>query len=120
MHLQPLGFDDLNCGKFGEKYQLKIAELDGSKKKDSPVDEINNENLLFKVIFSVISYFCIGTELRFLSVLDPLKFSPKDSEIWHAKAVHVASYFLPNGCPLLNHISQSYIKHHLRQKVKRR
>jgi hypothetical protein len=69
----------------------------------------------------IVSYFCIGTELRFLATHnDPDRFSMKDSEIWHAKAIHIASQFLPNDCPLIVHITQSYAKHHLRPKIKKR
>lgn len=76
--------------------------------------------LLYKALYIIVSYFCIGTELRFLSVLSPGKFTIKDSEVWHAKAIHIASYFLPNDCPLIQHITQSYSRHHLRPKIKRR
>lgn len=81
---------------------------------------MSKDELLFKALYVIVAYFCIGTELRFLAVLSPNKYSLKDSEIWHAKAIHIASYFLPNDCPLIQHITQSYNKHHLRPKIKRR
>lgn len=84
------------------------------------MSEISKDQLLYKALYVIVSYFCIGTELRFLATLSPQKFSLKDSEIWHAKAIHIASYFLPNDCPLIQHIAQSYAKHHLRPKIKRR
>ena len=84
------------------------------------MSEISKDQLLYKALYVIVSYFCIGTELRFLATLSPQKYSLKDSEIWHAKAIHIASYFLPNDCPLIQHITQSYAKHHLRPKIKRR
>ena len=67
-------------------------------------DEISKDHMLYKSLYVIVAYFCIGTELRFLAVLNPSKYSIKDSEIWHAKAIHIASYFLPNDCPLIQHI----------------
>ena len=82
--------------------------------------EISKDQLLYKALYVIVSYFCIGTELRFLATLNRENFNLKDSEIWHAKAIHIASYFLPNDCPLIQHISQSYSKHHLKPKIRRR
>ena len=36
--------------------------------------------------------------------------------MWHAKALHTATLFLPDECPLVNHIINSYKKHHLNPK----
>jgi hypothetical protein len=44
-------------------------------------------------------------------------FRKKDSEMWHAKAMHITCTFLPTECPLVVHIISSYIKHHLKQKT---
>jgi hypothetical protein len=61
--------------------------------------------MLYKTLYVIVSYFCIGTELRFLAMLNPNKFNLKDAEIWHAKAIHISSFFLPNDCPLTQHIT---------------
>jgi len=82
--------------------------------------QVSKDSLLTKCLYLIVAYFCVGTELRFLSVLNPGKFSLKDSECWHAKAIHIASFFLPSDCPLIQHITQSYGRHHLRPKIKRR
>ena len=84
------------------------------------MSEISKDQLLYKSLYVIVSYFCIGTELRFLATHNPQRYNLKDSEIWHAKAIHIASYFMPNDCPLIQHITQSYAKHHLRPKIKRR
>ena len=71
--------------------------------------------LLDLIVNLSVAYFCIGTELRFLHTkVDRECYSRKDSEMWHAKALHTSSYFLPPECPLVSHIINSYQKHHLR------
>jgi len=71
----------------------------------------------------------MGTELRFKSQL-PSKRGPAlsedqkaetrvSSERWHANAIHVASVFLPDECPLVGHMINSYKKHHLKNKPPR-
>jgi hypothetical protein len=110
MHLQALGFDEFN-----DRSANKAAGFTSFVQS-----EIGKDTLLHKTLYAVVAYFCIGTELRFLSVLKPSQFTLKDSEVWHAKAIHLASYLLPNECPLTQHITQSYSRHHLRPKIKRR
>ncbi len=58
MHLQPVCFDEFN--------NKKIADFSHFVQ-----DEISNDKLLYKIIFVIVAYFCIGTELRFLTVLKP-------------------------------------------------
>lgn len=118
MHLQALGFDELSTrtGKSVTSVESRAAYVNGN----FVTEEISKDRMLYKALYVIVAYFCIGTELRFLAVLNPTKYSLKDSEVWHAKAIHIASYFLPNDCPLTQHITQSYAKHHLRPKIKRR
>jgi hypothetical protein len=59
----------------------------------------------------------VGTELRFICQNKDSAFTKKDSEMWHAKAMHVACLFLPEDCPLVTHIINSYKKHHLNPKL---
>jgi hypothetical protein len=42
------------------------------------------------------------------------------SEEFHAKALKICSRFLPSECQLGSHIVESFIKHHLKPKVKKR
>jgi uncharacterized membrane protein len=35
------------------------------------LNEINRENLLYKSLFTIVAYFCVGTELRFLAIISP-------------------------------------------------
>ena len=92
MHMQSLGSDDYN-GKTTPHNLTLFSQQETSK-----------DELLCKTLNVIVSYFCIGTELRFLALLNPQRYTLKDSEVWHAKAIHIASTFLPSDCPLLQHI----------------
>ena len=78
--------------------------------------ELSREFILEKMCFLAVSYFCMGTEYRFLHQLkekiQDQTFERKDSEYWHGKAVEVAITFLPSESPLVSHILMSYEKHH--------
>ena len=78
--------------------------------------ELSREFILEKLCFLAVSYFCMGTEYRFLHQLkDKIQdqsFERKDSEYWHGKAVEMAISFLPSESPLVSHILMSYEKHH--------
>lgn len=92
--------------------------------------ELSRDAMLEKIILLSVSYFCVGTELRFLSspgsqkdqkhskkiygeIPEPeLKFTKADSEMWHAMALETSGTFLPSECPLVSHIILSYQKHH--------
>ena len=94
MHLTPMILEELNI------------HVDNSH-------ELSRDALLEKIILLCVSYFCIGTELRFLSQKESSQNYPKtESEKWHAKALHCSATFLPSECPLVSHIIHSYQKHH--------
>lgn len=40
--------------------------------------------------------------------------------MWHSKAVHTCSCFLPKESPLASHIHSSYVKHHLKRKIEQK
>lgn len=85
MHLLPMSLEELNL------------HIDNSH-------ELSRDAMLEKLILLSVSYFCVGTELRFLSasntpkeqpakpskavygeILDPdHKYTKADSEMWHA------------------------------------
>jgi hypothetical protein len=78
--------------------------------------ELSREFVLEKMCFLAVSYFCMGTEYRFLHQLkekiNEQTFERRDSEYWHGKAVEMAISFLPSESPLVSHILMSYEKHH--------
>ena len=91
MYLSPLNYDDL--------------ELDSD-----PKYELLRDAILEKVVMLTVAYFCIATELRFLS---PDKGNNKiNGEFYHFKSVEFASLFLPVSCPIVKHYIVSYYKHY--------
>lgn len=42
----------------------------------------------------------------------------KDSEAFHAKALHIGLMFLPKDCPLNQYVCQTYKKNYLNPKLK--
>ena len=97
MHLSLMGSDELNS-------------------KLESTHELGKDSMLEKIVLVAVSYFCIGTEMRFLMQKQCANISKKESEVFHAKALHIATLFLPNECPLVNHIVNSYIKNYIRDK----
>lgn len=94
MHLTPMNLEELNI------------HVDNSH-------ELSRDAVLEKIILLCVSYFCIGTELRFLAQKEGAQRSLKaESEKWHAKALQCSATFLPSECPLVSHIIHSYQKHH--------
>jgi hypothetical protein len=79
----------------------------------SPDLTITRENLIERIMILITSYFCMGTELRFLKQkrLDGFE-NTQDAEYWHGKALEISVKFLPGDCPLVKHIVASYKKNH--------
>ncbi len=91
MYLSPLNYDDL--------------ELDSD-----PKYELLRDAILEKVVMLTVAYFCIATELRFLSI-DKSNYKT-NGEFYHYKAVEFSSIFLPVSCPIVKHYIVSYYKHY--------
>ena len=78
--------------------------------------------MLEKIILYVVAYFCVGTEIRFQATKMEKKESPQEyfkvwsSEMWHGKSLQTAGLFLPEDCPLVDHIIKSYKKHYIGEK----
>merc|ERR1712060_731431 len=92
MHLLPMSLEELNL------------HVDNSH-------ELSRDAMLEKIILLSVSYFCVGTELRFLSKQfagkaqreqdmedssDSRKYRLEDSEMWHAMALETCGTFLPS------------------------
>lgn len=106
MHLLPMSLEELNL------------HVDNSH-------ELSRDAMLEKIILLSVSYFCVGTELRFLtaqqakqgpqksiygsdsSLMVP-QYSLKDSEMWHAMGLETSGTFLPSECPLVSHVILSF------------
>ena len=69
--------------------------------------ELCKDAMLEKIVLISVSYFCIATEMRFLmqkNLSSKSTITKKDSEMYHAKALHISSLFLPKNCPLVLHV----------------
>jgi len=97
MHLSLMGAEELNA-------------------KLETTHELCKDSMLEKIVLVGVSYFCIGTEMRFLMQKASSALTKKDSEAFHAKALHISTLFLPQDCPLVAHIVNSYVKNYLRDK----
>ena len=83
--------------------------------------ELNKDTMLEKVVLITSAYFCIATEIRFIlekNMLNEKLLTKKDSESYHAKALHIALLFLPQDCPLSQYVHQTYCKNYLHPKLK--
>jgi hypothetical protein len=104
---------NLNIGNI---MQITPLTLHDFMSGNSVVNELSREFILEKICFLCVSYFCLGTEFRFLHQLSEtisgISYQRKDSEYWHGKAVELAISFLPSECPLVSHVLMSYEKHH--------
>jgi len=107
MHLNMMGAEELNT-------------------KLENTHELTKDTMLEKVVLITSAYFCIATEICFIlnqrkkekleranfgsSELDISdlthtdNFTKKDSEAYHAKALHIGLMFLPKDCPLNQYV----------------
>lgn len=71
------------------------------------------ESVLERFMLVITSYFCMGTELRFLRQLKVQGFKDSvEAQFWHGRALEMAISLFPGDSPLVKHIIQSYQKHH--------
>ena len=99
--------DDTNIGNVMRITPIKLDEFNVPLE---PYGEINKDSLLEKVILLGICYFSLSTELRLIDE-NLCKFNIESERI-HAKAVEIACMYLPPTCPLVEHVSNSYLKYH--------
>lgn len=125
MHLSLMGTDELAPINMenGNVANVSCDEPLTGKDKVETSHELCKDAMLEKIVLISVAYFCIATEMRFLmqkrrGSSQQSSVSKKDSEMYHAKALHISSLFLPGDCPLVQHISQSYNKNYLKDKPK--
>lgn len=73
--------------------------------------EINVSKTLENICILACCYFSIAAELRFLSMASSAERNLKSKD-WHERALDICKNFLPNTCPLYQHIKKSYEKHY--------
>ena len=96
---------NLNIGNVMHLNMMKEQELNA---KIENTHELTKDTMLEKVVLITSAYFCIATEIRFIlqkELLDGKLITKKDSESYHAKALHIALLFLPEDCPLSQYIN---------------
>jgi hypothetical protein len=105
---QNLYHDYLNITNIMKLKRLDFRDVYSIRSSDLT---ITRENLIERIMILITSYFCMGTELRFLKQknLDGFE-DTMDSEYWHGKALEISVKFLPGDCPLVRHIVASYKK----------
>lgn len=81
--------------------------------------ELNKDAMLEKLVLICSNYFWVATELRFLSESKEHNVSDKfitrpHSDMWHAQGAFMGATFLPYDCPLVDHLTSSYEKYHIK------
>ena len=94
----------LNIGNVMNLSPMNHEELGQIKDVQSNEIELSKDTLLEKFILYMVSHFCVGTELRFIAQKQDQPQRIMESERWHAKALEVGIKFMPDGCPLVEHI----------------
>jgi hypothetical protein len=90
---------NLNIGNVMHLSSMNLEEL--STKIDT-THELNRDAMLEKVVLLSVAYFCIATELRFISNKDSNMDDSKkerlvrESEFWHNKSVRAGCHYLPS------------------------
>ena len=107
---QNLYHDYLNITHIMRLKKMDFRDLYGIR---SPDLMLSRENMIERITLVITSYFCMGTELRFLKVAKEEGFEEtKDDELWHGKSLLLAIKLFPGDAPLVRHILTSYQKHH--------
>ena len=81
-------------------------ELASTSKSEN---DINKDSLLENLVLYVVSMFCAGTESRFMTQLEKGR-DYSEAERWQSKSVYMACTFMPDSCPIVDHLAEAYIK----------
>lgn len=107
---QNLYHEYLNITNIMKLKRLDFRDMYGIRSVDLI---LTRESILERIMLLITSYFCMGTELRFLKQMGVDGFLDSiDAEYWHGKALEISVKFLPGDAPLTKHIVSSYAKHH--------
>jgi hypothetical protein len=96
---------NINIGNIMQIKPFKMKDLLMSQRNEQ---ELSRESFLEKLTLLIVSYFCISTEMRFMVQSQNLPANSAEQEYYHVRALDISVAFLPNECPLLNHIILSY------------
>ena len=80
--------------KFNDLYSVKDMDL-----------FLLRDQVLRKFMMIITSYFCLGTELRFLKQMGLQGFEDSvESQCWHGRALEMSMCFFPGDSPLVKHV----------------
>ena len=101
----------LNIGNIMYLSALNYEDLDLDT---DPKYELLRDAILEKLVMLTVAYFCIATELRFISNNSSNNScnDKTNGKFYHSKAIEFASLFLPVSCPIVKHYIFSYYKHY--------
>ena len=88
---------------------MTAEELSTAQGEDEST-EFSTEVILENFILYIVSHFCVGTEMRFISMQTNQTQMFQESEEWHARSVQISHVFMPKSCPLVQHIISTFLK----------
>ena len=94
---------------------MKLEALDIHDLFSSPDQDLNltRRSLVQTFMMTTVSYFCVGTEIRFLKESGCEEYQESLEDIlWHGRSLEMAISFFPGDCSLTKHVRTSYEKHH--------
>ena len=86
---------------------MRLEALDIDDLYSDPDQDLNltRRKLLSIISLLIVSYFCMGTEIRFLKEQQIEGYmKSKEDSLWHGRALEMAVSFLPSDCSLTKHI----------------
>lgn len=105
--------DWINSLEIGHVMQLNPMTAQELTQNISKYHEFQKDPMLEKLVLLTVAFFSVGTELRLVVDEDKTKDQFKRSEIWHAQSLFFGAYYLPQVCPLVTHVANSYFKHYI-------
>ena len=95
----------------GDMMLLQSINITQLKNTNGIQAELTRDMMLEKVLMTVVSHFCLATEIRFL-VSANSNIQTNEGKIWHKRALEFGQSFLPSSCPLYLHITNSYMRNY--------
>ena len=96
-----------------------VLQSDSCEKHSFEISkELCKDAMVEKIILISLAYLCTATEMRILvhKNKSSQNLTIKDSEMYHAKALHICSIFLPKDTPIVQNITKSYKANYLKDK----
>jgi len=95
---------DFNIGDLINMEPLTLMQM---KSPWGLLAELTKDSMFEKICLLVVSYFCVGIEVKFICQEQESPLKLKEGKNWVKRAYNIAKALLPPETPLLSHISQS-------------